>query len=115
MKIKEIEKMAERIKERRAELHFTQEQFAETIGLSTSSYVKIENAFQRPALETLKKISRTLNTSLDYLVFGDAEIRTDRPEADLAISFFNRCSTDKLKHARDILENIISIKNPKRK
>jgi len=37
--------MADRIKERRGALGYTQEDFAEKIELSASSYTKIENAF----------------------------------------------------------------------
>ena len=110
MKIKETAKLAERIKLRRKELNFTQEQFAEMIDITANSYTKIENAFQRPSLDTLIKISQNLNISLDYLVFGDKEDKTDDIEKDKITSLLNRCNEDKLIHAVEILENLINIK-----
>ena len=69
----ELKNMADRIKARRKECGFTQEQFSEIAGLTYGSYAKIENAFQKPALDTLIKISEHLKVSLDYLVFGTEE------------------------------------------
>ena len=57
----ELKEMGLRIKNRRLSLKYTQEQFAEMIGISASSYTKIENAFQQPSLDTLIMISKKLN------------------------------------------------------
>ncbi len=62
--------LAQRIKMQRYYLGLTQEQAAEAIGITYSSYVKIENAFQTPSLKTLATIAMVLNISLDWLVFG---------------------------------------------
>lgn len=66
----DYEAMAHRIKAQRKYMSLTQEQVSEIIGISYSSYVKIENAFQHPSLTTLARISQTLNISLDKLIFG---------------------------------------------
>lgn len=63
--------LSRRIKAQRKYLGLTQEQVAEKVGITYSSYVKIENAFQCPSLSTLASISLTLNISLDKLVFGE--------------------------------------------
>ena len=62
--------MANRMKAQRKYLGLTQEQVAEAVGITYSSYVKIENTFQSPSLTTLVAISQVLQTSLDWLVFG---------------------------------------------
>ncbi|HHV11120.1 MAG TPA: helix-turn-helix transcriptional regulator [Clostridiales bacterium] len=69
----QIKEMAARIKARREALGFTQESFCEVIDLSASSYTKIENAFQKPSLDTLIRIAGRLDLSLDYIVFGSEE------------------------------------------
>lgn len=101
--------MADRIKERRGALGYTQEDFAEKIELSASSYTKIENAFQKPALDTLIRIAGKLNVSLDYLVFGK-----DRPaqpdDAELISVVLDFADADKLEHTKDLLAKIIRAK-----
>lgn len=62
--------LARRMKAQRKYLGLTQEQVAEAVGITYSSYVKIENAFQTPSLVTLATISQVLQISLDWLVFG---------------------------------------------
>jgi len=105
----QLKEMSNRIKERRRQLGYTQEQFAEIISISASSYTKIENAFQRPSLETLILISERLQLSLDYIVFGG-----NKPQKDIegeilqaAIDFADR---QKLLHARDVLNKLLKIK-----
>lgn len=101
--------MASRIKEARKNLGYTQERFAEDIGVSASSYTKIENAFQKPKLDTLIKISAMLKTSLDYLVFGGDGLQ--RPTGhELTAVILERADPNMLAHARDILNQIIRAK-----
>ena len=101
--------MASRIKERRAALGYTQEQFAEVIELSVSSYTKIENAFQNPALDTLIDIAEKLDISLDYLVFGgEHPIKTNDEEVMRAILDF--ADVGKMEHMKDLLIKMIRAK-----
>lgn len=99
--------MADRIKSRRESLGFTQESFCEAIELSASSYTKIENAFQKPALDTLIKIAKHLDLSLDYIVYGDVE---GRPKEPLNMDFINialkNADKDKLLYAIDVFARI---------
>ena len=100
-------KMAERIKRRREALGHTQESFCEAIGLSSSSYTKIENAFQKPALDTLIKIAKHLDLPLDYIVFGTGE---DEAEAVLGADFLNamlkEADSEKLLYASRFLARL---------
>ncbi|MCL2699261.1 MAG: helix-turn-helix domain-containing protein [Defluviitaleaceae bacterium] len=103
--------MANRIKARRKALKYTQEQFAELLEISTSSYTRIENVFQRPALDTLIKISKNLKISLDYIVFGEndaAEGKTTDMEMLTALLDFS--DKDKMKHVVEVLDKLSKIK-----
>ena len=103
--------MANRIKDRRKSLNYTQEQFAERLGISSSSYTRIENAFQKPALDTLIKISTNLNTTLDYLVFGsDDNSTTVITDTEMLTALFDYSDADKLKHAVEVISKLIKIK-----
>jgi len=103
--------MANRIKERRKSLKYTQEQFAEIIDITTSSYRRIENAFQRPSLDTLIKIAQNLKISLDYIVLGKNENFADSPTvAEMLTALLDFSDPDKVKHAAEILIKLTKIK-----
>jgi transcriptional regulator with XRE-family HTH domain len=108
MNQEQLKAMANRIKKRRELLGYTQEQFAEIIELSASSYTKIENAFQKPALNTLVKIAVKLKVSLDYLVFDDEQ---EQPaDQDIATAILDYADTNALIHAKEVLSKIIRAK-----
>lgn len=107
----QLKEMSTRIKQRREALGYTQEGFCEIIGLSASSYTKIENAFQKPALDTLIKISEHLDLSLDYLVFGTEERKpkeiTDSDKVDYLLK---NLDNDKLLYASEVLAKMAKVK-----
>jgi len=100
--------MADRIKNRRVVLGFTQESFCEVINLSASSYTKIENAFQRPALDTLIKIAQHLDLSLDYIVFGD-NIPTEVSDTDMINTIIKNTDREKLLYTSKFLTQIAKL------
>jgi len=107
----EQKEMADRIKSRRESLGFTQESFCEIIELSASSYTKIENAFQNPALDTLIKIAQRLDLSLDYIVFGTEERKPKAvADTDILNSLLEYADDEKLLHASELLAKIAKIK-----
>jgi transcriptional regulator with XRE-family HTH domain len=99
--------MAQRIKVQRKKLGYTQDEMSERIGLSASSYTKIENAFQNPSLETIIKLSRELQMSLDYMIFGTRHRQKDTRRNDALTAVAKMAEVDKLIHANDILNKII--------
>lgn len=103
--------MSDRIKSRRESLGFTQESFCEVIELSASSYTKIENAFQKPALDTLIKIAERLDLSLDFIVYGTEE-REPKVVADTDVlnSLLEYADKEKLLHVSELLARIAKIK-----
>ena len=110
-KKEELIEMANRIKERRKSLNYKQEQFAEMIDISLSSYTRIENAFQKPSLDTLKKISIHLKISLDYIVFGESNTPIcSTTEEEMLAALLDFSDMDKIKHTIEMLNIILKIK-----
>jgi len=102
--------MANRIKQRRKSLKYTQEQFAELLDISANSYTRIENAFQRPALNTLIKIAHHLDLSLDYIVFGSDKNKPYSPiDTDILEALLNSADKDKLIYTGKFLLRIAEI------
>ena len=58
---------ANRLRQRRIDLHFTQTEMARMLGIERSYY---EMGKTQPNLKTLKKLKKILDVSLDYLI-GD--------------------------------------------
>jgi transcriptional regulator with XRE-family HTH domain len=108
VKYEQLKAISSRIKNCRKHIGYTQEQFAEIIELSVSSYTKIENAFQKPALDTLVKIAEKMNVSLDYLVFGGEQNNPN--EQDVANTVLEFAQVDAIIHVREFLNKIIKIK-----
>ena len=105
----ELKAMATRIKIKREQLGFTQEKFSEVINLSSSSYTKIENAFQKPSLDTLILIAENLDVSLDYIVFG-GNLPSKSLDAAIVENIISLADEDKLMHVRDVLNRLIHLK-----
>jgi len=62
--------IGQRMKEKRTALACTQERFAEKIGITPGSYRRIEAGTKGASVETLVKIAKHLNATVDYLLFG---------------------------------------------
>jgi transcriptional regulator with XRE-family HTH domain len=63
--------VGERIKKRRTELGWTQDQLAQKAGISKSFLSDLENAKRSVSADNLLDIARVLNLSLDYLMKGE--------------------------------------------
>lgn len=72
-----------RIRELRRERGFSQEALAELCNLSTSLIGHIERGEKLPSLGTVMTMSRVLNISLDWLVWGRADVVCDRERCPL--------------------------------
>jgi transcriptional regulator with XRE-family HTH domain len=64
--------VGERIKKRRAELGWTQEQLAQKAGISKSFLSDLENSKRSVGADNLLDIARALGVSLDFLMTGEA-------------------------------------------
>ena len=66
------ETIGSRIAKIRKNAGYSQERFAEAIGLSRKAVVNIENDEAVPKADTLTEICRTLHVSADELLFGES-------------------------------------------
>ena len=64
--------VGERIKQRRLEIGWTQDQLCVKAGLSKSFLSELENGKRSVSASNLLDIARTLNVSLDFLMTGKA-------------------------------------------
>jgi transcriptional regulator with XRE-family HTH domain len=64
--------VGERIKKRRLELEWTQEQLAQKAGISKSFLSDLENGKRSVGAENLLDIARALGVSIDFLMTGQA-------------------------------------------
>lgn len=90
--------IAERLKQHRKALGLTQEEMAEKLEMTYSSYSKVENGFQQPGIDMLVRISGALSLSLDYLVFGASNQKILR---------FSEDEKESLRTVSDILNGLI--------
>lgn len=68
--------VGERIKERRLEIGWTQDQLCTKAGLSKSFLSELENGKRSVSASNLLDIARALNVSLDFLMTGKASKET---------------------------------------
>ena len=107
----QLKNMANRIKERRSALGYTQEEFSEKIGISTSSYTKIENAFQKPSLDTVIKLSKELGISIDYIIHGLNEVKPKEiKNTEKLASLLEFLDADKLQYISELSSRLSKIK-----
>ena len=67
-----MKSVGERIKVRRTELGWTQEELCKRANISTGFLSDLENKKRSVSAETLLAIARVLSLSLDYLMKGDS-------------------------------------------
>ena len=72
----------ERLRSRRKALGFTQEYVAEQVGISLRFYQMVERGEKSISLDTLIRLSKTLQISIDYLLFGGLSLSADNPFAE---------------------------------
>lgn len=70
--------VGQRIKEYRINKNMTQDTLAESIEVNPSFISNIERGKTKMSTETLANIARSLNVSIDYLLFGDIKLECDQ-------------------------------------
>jgi transcriptional regulator with XRE-family HTH domain len=74
--------VGERIKKRRLELGWTQDQLCQKAGISKGFLSDLENEKRSVSADNLLDIARSLSLSLDYLMTGDA---SEKPVTEVPI------------------------------
>jgi len=72
-----IKESGKRIKNLRKNKGFTQETFADVVGLSYRSIADIERGYRGTSIDVLVVMRKVLDTTLDYLVVGDVSIQSE--------------------------------------
>lgn len=58
----------DRLRPLRMQAGYTQQQMADHLGLERSTYTKYETGASEPSLATLRRLARTFDVTLDYLL-----------------------------------------------
>ena len=95
-----------RIKEIRSKRGITQDQLSERMEINPKYLSSIERGKENPTLNTLIKLSRSLEVGLDE-VFGIVEIEDPDKRKSLIISLLDEANDEQLKLAFKILSVII--------
>ena len=93
--------IGKRIRNQREFLGYTRETFAEKIDVTPKFCSDIELGIKGMSVSTLCRISKVLNLSVDYILFGEENKRLDSP----AMNMIQRCPKEKL----PFLENVIKL------
>ncbi len=96
--------VGQRIRQLRLLSDYTQAEFAEAVDISINFLSEIENGKKGLSQERLARISHQLNTSCDYILFGDTPKPIDLIEAT------NGMSIDELKTLKEYLDSLIKMK-----
>ena len=85
----DIKAFGERLKEFRSERKMSQTELADLVGLRYSHISRYENGGSKPSAEMLMKLSKALNTSIDFLLFGKEEnvATADFEDKELLVMF----------------------------
>ena len=86
------QEIAERIRKIRKNNHMTQEETAEKLDVSISTYKKMEAANSAISVENLKRMKREMNVSTDYILFGEQKKVDEVWEAVFNCSDFDKLS-----------------------
>ena len=73
----------ERLRNRRNVLGFTQEFVSDKAGITLRFYQMLERGEKSVSLDTLISLSRALNISTDYLLFGDLSYNLESPLVEI--------------------------------
>ena len=85
----DFKQIGDRIKNKRIEFGLTQEKLAEMVGVSDTYIGAIERATSKCSIETLVKISQTLDINMDYMLFGTTTKNVDNRFSEILKSLPN--------------------------
>lgn len=97
----------DRIRLKRTLLGLTQEEMAEKIGRVPKYYADIERGSCGMSVETMMALSRALNMSLDFMIYGE-ETEENRVKHENEVSaimdMLDHCSDRKLRYSMRMLQ-----------
>lgn len=99
----EYKLIGERIKEARQEKKLTQEQFAETLGVSVSFISQVESGSKKFNLERMSEVCKILEKPIGYFIEGETD-EIDPKIADI-VELLSTISLNKLR----LIKNIVRV------
>ena len=96
-----------RIRQERLQMNLTQEQLAETVGVSCTYIGLIERGERSVTLEKLVQISNVLHVSIDYLLSDSIQV-TDDTNFSLLKKLWFRANKQERKLILDITKTILN-------
>lgn len=94
-----------RIRSLRHKLGYTQEQFAEAVGVAPRHVSRIENGVNSPSVETLAKIAEILQVNIKEL-FNFPYMESEKYLRDDIEIILNKLNLDELKLAHKLLNEV---------
>lgn len=98
--------IGERIRRKRKEHNYTQEHFAELVGVSPEYISQIERARKKLSLEMLVKISNVLNISPCYFLTGTIYEANDYYRNEIS-EMIKECPPEKIEVIAKVIKPII--------
>ena len=102
--------LAERIKNARSNMHYTQKDLAELMNVKSTTISGWELGRNEPSIDTLKKLAAKLEVSFDYLAGVEDENRTKPSDtaltwADLGMPYGGKIPDELKQTYADLAEN----------
>ena len=98
--------IADRVKKIRLAKGLTQQTVAEEMGLSTVTYVKLENAAHNITTKNLKKLSRIFGVTADLILFGDTGLTYNFEHYIKCARFFSSDEIESFKNNLDLVQEL---------
>ena len=96
-----LKEMGQRIMSRRKSLHFTQEELAEKINVSTQMISNLECGKKAIRPANLAKVCKTLDVSADYVLLG---VNTKNQEINLITEKLMKLSNKEFRIVSDLID-----------
>lgn len=109
MEKQQLNEISNRIKQCRNKIGLTQEEVAEKIGLTYSSYTKIENGLVGLSIETLLKIAEFYDISLDFLIYGGKDNKVNSSDVSKIKKLINLLEKSGVNNTINVLENLMNM------
>ena len=98
--------VGQRIKELRKINRYTQEEFAEMIGITSKHLGRIESGNTNFSVDVLKSMSKSFSISSDYILFGEETVES---KAEKLTTIVEHMDAKKIIVVRDVLEYLSEI------
>ena len=101
MEKQQLVEIGQRLRQRRQELGLTRDKMSELADIGSGYYGQLEVGTSQMSVDTLVKLSRSMNLPMEYILFGDGYEPSD---ASAVIDLLRRCTPRELSLAEEMLK-----------